>query len=114
MSKHIVTRDSLQAMLDRDDRQFVTNVVGRALVGLLERQTADEARANTTNVHNGIGFTGADGRSGVLTAKSYIKNGTLQDWQVDRWLKKSEKTGYSRLTKYWKQLDEIAQQKRAA
>jgi hypothetical protein len=113
MATHIVTRDSLQALLNRDDRQFVTNVVGRALKGLLDRQTREEANSNTTNEHNGIGFTGADGRSGVLTAKSYIKNGTLQDWQLDRWLK-PQKNGYARITKYWKQLDEIAQAKRAA
>ena len=56
---------------------------------------------------NGIGFTGADAHSGCLTAKYFIKHGTLADWQVERWTKLS-KSGFSRLTKYHKQLNEIA------
>jgi hypothetical protein len=108
--KAIVTQESLQAMLDNPNREFVERVIGRALVALLNRQTCDEQATNETRVHNNIGFTGADGRSGTLTAKSFLKRNNLADWQVERWLKKG-KNGYSRLTKYARQLNEIANEK---
>ena len=111
-TKHLVTRESLQALLDREDPAFVTQVVGRALVVLLKRQTDSEAQCNTVSVDNGIGFTGADGRSGCITAKTYIKRGTLDQWQIDRWTKKG-KNGFYRLTKYWRQLDAEAKHKAA-
>jgi hypothetical protein len=103
----IVSQQSLQSMLDSPNRQYVINVVGRALVALFERQTREEQATDDTHINNNIGFTGADARSGSLTAKSYLKNKTLADWQVERWLKRA-KNGYSRLTKYHKQLNEIA------
>lgn len=109
----MITRDSLQQMLDNQNRDYVIKVVGRALVALFERQTREEQATDQTSHNNNVGFTGADARSGSLTAKSYLKNKTLADWQVERWLKKG-KSGYSRLCKYWKQLDEIATARAAA
>ena len=38
-AKAIVTRESIQAMLDDDRPEYVALVVGRALVRLFERQT---------------------------------------------------------------------------
>lgn len=111
MTKAIVTRESLQNMLDSEDRAYVTKVVGRALVVLFNNQTKDEQSFNTTNKDNGIGFTGADAHSGCITAKTFMKRGTLEDWQVDRWLKRGSR-GYSRLTKYHKQLNAAAMSKR--
>ena len=103
----LVTRDSLQAMLDSDKPAFVTQVIGRALWGLFLRQTEDEQVTNNTNKHNSVGFTGADAFSGSLTAKSWRKHGKLLDWQIAKWTKKG-KNGYARLCKYHKQLNEIA------
>jgi hypothetical protein len=109
---HLVTRDFLQALIDQGgDIQMHT--VGRALVVLFKRQTAAEKDANTTNVDNGVGFTGADGFGGCLGAKKYLKDGCLPDWVVQKWVKRSERTGYSRIVKYWKQLDEAAKAKKA-
>lgn len=108
MDTIIVSKDSLQALLDGPNK---VHVVGRALVVLFHRQTESEKQENTTKVNNAVGFTGADGRSGAITAKTYIKRGTLQDWQVERWTKKNPK-GYSRLSKYWAQLNEAAVAKR--
>ena len=105
-----VTRESLQTMLDNKNPNYVMAVVGRALVRIFERQTTDEQASNTTNKHNTIGFAGCDAKSGSLTAKYYIKHGKLEQWMIDKWLKRSDKTGYSRLTKYHRQLNEIAQQ----
>lgn len=87
------------------------HVVGRALVAIFNRQTEDEKNTNNTNRNNTIGFNGPDARSGSLTAKSYLKNNTLQDWQIDQWLKE-DRTGYPRLCKYHRQLNEIAIQKK--
>ena len=108
--KQIVTRDTIATMLRNPNRRYVEAVVGRALVALLQRQTEDEQRSNDTHVHNSIGFSGADARSGSLTAKSFIKNGGLVDWQLDKWTKLA-KNGYPRLAKYAKQLNEIALEK---
>lgn len=113
MATAIVTRDTLQSMLNRADQDYVTKVVGRALVALMQRQTDEERSSNDTVEHNGVGFTGADARAGTLTAKSYLKNKTLADWQVAQWTKPT-KSGYSRLTKYAKQLNEIALARQSA
>ena len=107
----IVTKDSLQTMLDSDNKTFVMHVVGRALVVLFKNQTANEQTANTVSVDNGVGFTHADGRSGCISAKTYIGKKHLQDWQVEMWTKKNDK-GYSRIAKYWSQLNTAAEQKK--
>lgn len=111
MSQVQVTKDSIQLMLNNSNRDFVMHVVGRALVAIFKRQTEDEKSSNTTNKHNSIGFAGCDARSGSLTAKSYLKNKKLEDWQIDRWLVISERTNYARLCKYHTQLNQIAQEK---
>lgn len=104
---NLVTRESLQAMLESDNPEYVTRVVGRALVAIFNNQTDSEKSDNATEDQNGIGFSGADARSGTLTAKTYLKRKTLEDWQVERWTRRG-KNGYSRITKYAKQLNQIA------
>jgi len=96
MSK-IVTRESIQTMLENQDPLFVTAVVGKALVVLLNNQTREEAASNVTNKHNGVGFTGADAFTGSVTAKYFLKHKTLLDWQVAKWTKPGKK-GYARLS----------------
>lgn len=103
----IVTRESLQKMLDDGDIAKVERVVGRALMAIFEYQTADEKQTNATKEHNNVGFSGPDAKSGSLTAKSFRRNGKLELWQIQKWTKKGE-NGYSRLTKYWNQLNHIA------
>mgnify|MGYP000143741699 CR=1 FL=1 len=113
MSAAIVTKESLIKMLSNSNVQYVDAVIGRALVGLLQRQTKAEQFSNETAENNGVGFTGADGHSGALTAKSFMKNGKLMDWQREMWLKPN-KNGLPRIAKYHKQLNEIAMEKRKA
>lgn len=108
--KKLVTRDSMQAMLDSDNPAFVDAVIGKALVGIFKRQTDAEQNANDTNEANNVGFTGTDGRSGSLTAKYYLKHKTFLDWQRGMWLKKG-KSGFARIAKYHRQLNEIAIEK---
>lgn len=107
----IVTKESLQELIDRNDHTTM-HVVGRALVVLFNNQLQDEKESNDTTHHNGIGFTGADARSGSLTAKYYLKHKFLEEWQVHRWTKKNDK-GWSRLTKYHRQLNVAAEAKAA-
>jgi hypothetical protein len=110
MADHIVTRESLEALVTRGDNTAM-HAIGRALVHLLNRQTREEQACNTTNVSNNMGFTGADAHSGCISAKYYLKHGKLLDWQIERWLKPGSR-GFARITKYWKQLDEEAKAKR--
>ncbi len=107
-----VTRDSLTALLnDERGHEFVQHVVGKACVGLFNRQTEAEKVDNDTKILNMEGFSGSDARQGSLTAKYYLKHKTLLHWQVDQWTK--EWRGRPRLVKYWKQLSQIATAKAA-
>lgn len=78
----------------------------RALVRIYERQTADEQASQTTKVHNGIGFTGAD---------AHILSSFAQ--QVQRGRKLSEKQMAilrKRIPKYARQLEAIASEEKQA
>lgn len=110
-TEKLLTKQSLQKMLDSDNKNYVIAVIGKALVILMNNQTRDEVLASTTIEGNGIGFTGCDARTGTITAKSYLKSGTLADWQLEKWLKK-DKNGYSRLSKYHGQLNVAANNKK--
>jgi len=102
-----VTRASITEMLDNPNPAYVQAVIGRALVVLLKNQTRDEQASNATTQDNGIGFTGADARSGSITAKYYIKHHSLQDWMVEKWAKPNRR-GIPRLAKYHAQLNAAA------
>ena len=106
----IVTRDSLAQLLTREDIRV--HVLGRALKVLMDRQTEDERSSNTTNHSNNRGFASCDAKQGTITAKTYIKRGTLLDFQVEFWTKPM-KNGYPRICKYHAQLNEAAEQKKA-
>lgn len=109
----IITPQILADMLTNASPERRIHIVGRALVGLFHRQTEDE-RANNTVAHdNGRGFMSCDSIGGSLTAKSYIKRGTLQDWQVEKWTRPA-RNGLPRLAKYARQLNEIAIEKKLA
>lgn len=117
----VVTRESLQAMLDQANEIKRAHIIGRALVVLFNRQTADEQAQDKTDNLNSVGFSGADARTGCLSAKSYLKSkrtaletntAPLQDWQVEKWYKKG-RNGFSRICKYARQLNEAAEAKEA-
>lgn len=105
-----VNRSTLiQLLADERGHEFVQHVVGRACVALFNRQTESEQVHNDTNVLNYEGFSGSDARQGSLTAKYYLKHRRLEEWMVEQWTK--EWRGRPRLAKYWKQLNEAAQEK---
>jgi len=101
-----VTRDSLQALLDNPNEQHRMHVIGRALVRVYAMQTPREQNCSDTIEENGEGFTGADGRYGSWCAKLYKNEGRLAPKTVAKWYKKSSKTGYSRIAKYHRQLND--------
>lgn len=106
----IVTKQSLVELFTNSNEELRIQAIGRALVALFNRQTDDEKGDNSTNHQNAMGFTGADARSGSLTAKYFLKHRTLLDWQVEMWTKENNK-GTMRLAKYHRQLDEVARRK---
>lgn len=107
----IVTRSSLIDMLQDDSKRV--HVIGRALKVLLQRQTQEEAQSNTTRNLNLRGFMPCDARQGSIAAKTYIKRGTLLDFQVEYWMQPT-KQGYPRIAKYVRQLNEAAEERRQA
>lgn len=109
VGKHIVTRESLIELVTRGDETSI-RAIGKALVHLFNRQTDFEKEISNTVVHNMRGFTSADARQGTITAKYYLKHGTLQPWQIQRWIKPN-KNGVPRIAKYWEQLDEEAKRR---
>lgn len=108
----MVTKESIEAMILNADADKRARIVGRACIALFRRQTEDEKQANTATHTNMRGFTQGDARQGSITAKYYIKHGTLQNWQVEQWTR-VEARGNMRISKYWRQLDEEAQIKAA-
>lgn len=105
----IVTRESMQQMIDAADAVKKQHIVGRALIAIFDRQTAHEQSRNDTEDANNIGFSAADAKTGSITAKFYMKNRVLLDWQLAKWLK--PRNGFARITKYHKQLNEVANEK---
>ena len=109
----IITPKILTEMILNASPEKRIHIVGRALVGLFQRQTEDE-RANNSVAHdNGRGFMSCDSIGGSLTAKSYIKRRTLQDWQVEKWTRLGS-NGLPILAKYARQLNEISNEKKLA
>lgn len=106
----IVTKTSLQQMLQTASADKRMHIIGRALVALFKRQTQEERNSDSTQAENGVGFAGCDARAGSLAAKTYLKNGYLLQWQVDMWMQESR--GAPRICKYSRQLNEIAEEKR--
>ena len=102
---HIVTKSYINQELNTREGAALDHFIGRALVVLMNNQTADEQRDADVKYHNKIGFTAGDGKGGTLTAFYYLKHKKLQEWQRDKWLKPN------RISKYWRQLDASAQRK---
>jgi len=107
----LFTRTEFNTLIERED-EVGMHAIGRALVHLFNRQTEDEKEIATTKHHNMKGFTGADGRRGVITAKYYLKHRKLLDWQIEYWLERNRR-GTTRLGKYYRQIAEEAKRKAA-
>ena len=109
----LVTRESLIAMLKNPNPKYVETVVGRALVAINNLQTRDEQINKVTAYHNSVGFSGADADIGTRCAEHYLTHKSLLPWMVRVWTKDTS-FGYPKITKYARQLNEIAEQKMAS
>lgn len=111
MEQHIVTKDRLEYLLQKNPTTRM-QTIGQALVVLYNNQTASEQSTNATRLTNGEGFTQADARSGSIGARFYLAKGRLDDWAVEKWMKRDAR-GVRRISKYWRQLDDAAKAKKA-
>ncbi|MFY0656422.1 MAG: hypothetical protein JXR12_06700 [Neptunomonas phycophila] len=107
----LVTKAKMIASLNDQRPGFKERYIGKALVAIFNFQTEDEKSANSTDNHNNIGFSGSDAKDGSITAKYFLKHGTLLDWMVDNWMK--DFRGSPRITKYARQLNIVAEAKAA-
>ena len=106
-----MNRSQYVALINRQD-EVGMHAIGRALVHLFNRQTDDEKVDADTKHHNARGFTPADARRGVITAKYYLKHRKLLDWQIE-WALTPNRNGVQRLAKYHSQIAEEAEKKAA-
>lgn len=102
-----LTIRNIKNLLATNDR-----AVGRALVVLKNRQTADERAQEQTKYRNGRGFRPAHAFLGCQMANFFEKRGYLSEKQVNYW-RKPMKCGNTRIEIYAKQLLEEAQIKAA-
>jgi hypothetical protein len=105
-----ITKNSLTAMIATASPEKLRHIVGRFCVAMFRRQIESEQAQNESIVRNNRGFCAQDARQGSITAKYYIKHGTLEDWMVDQWTK-TDCRGTPRMVKYWAQLNEVAEEK---
>jgi hypothetical protein len=101
-----VTRDTIrQLLIGTEQRQ--SQVIGRALVRLYERQTAEEKATLAAHNQNGVGFSSTDAYAGTHGAKQYLQTNKLPKWVLNYWM--VERNGAPRICKYHRQLNEVAE-----
>lgn len=101
------TVESIRSLLARNDE-----AVGRALMALNARQTADEQVAESTKHHNNRGFRPCHAKMGTSMAKQFARKGKLSEKQLAYW-RKPMKTGVPRIAIYAAQLLKVAAEKAA-
>jgi hypothetical protein len=108
-----VTKEFIQALLIRNDTVGM-HAVGKALVVLFKNQTHHEKQIEATTNRNETGFTPSDARRGSGMARFYMQAGFLTPKQLEYWQKPARTSaGRIRITKYWRQLLEAAEEKQS-
>jgi hypothetical protein len=92
------TKERIIKLLETNDK-----AVGRALLRLLQNQTADEQIAETVKHLNGKGFRPSHARMGTSMAKFFQGRGYLTAKQVAYW-RSRDKNGNMRIGIYANQL----------
>lgn len=100
----IVTKDYLRDRLNKPDGN---QVLGRALLRIYERQTLDEICSNETVEKNNQGFTMFDAKLGTIAAVAFKTRGVVPKHLAAVWMR-PDKTGYPRICRYVRQLNEVA------
>jgi hypothetical protein len=110
-----LNREYIESVLLRVDVVGMV-AVGRALVHLMNRQTADEQASEQTRYFNNRGFTSGDAKRGTSMAKGFIKYGRLTPKQVAYWQRPADLNNPNsrpRICKYALQILEEARAKQA-
>lgn len=88
-------------------KEFVKHKLGtdyvwaiKGLLKIFENQTLDEQKSKDTMYHNGIGFSGTDGRILSSFAVQFQKNRRLSEKQMA--------IVYKKMPKYWSQIVSIS------
>lgn len=102
---YMLTKQEIVDLLVKSDKAVI-----RALIVLNERQTTDEQSSAITKYHNGRGFRPCDAFMGSKLAQFYLARGFLSPKQL-AWARKTNKAGLPRLSVYWRQLAEAAEEK---
>jgi len=102
-----LTRDMVCKLVLENDR-----AVERALIVLFRRQTVAEGNHDATTNANDVGFTGADAYWGCRNAKQVLAGKPLGVSQLGYW-RMCNRKGVPRIAKYWAQLSEAAQARKA-
>jgi hypothetical protein len=103
----VISKDQIQNLLATNSK-----AVARALVVLMENQTADEQASDNTRYLNGKGFRPCHAYMGTRMAKFYLARGFLTEKQIAYW-RKPMKGGQTRIAIYWAQLQDAAERKAA-
>jgi hypothetical protein len=93
-------KDSIQRLLSENDK-----AVFRGILAIHARQTASEQSMEATIESNGVGFNYTDARLGGYYADYIQRRGRLTGHHLDK--------ARRMLMKYWRQLAEIANEKKA-
>jgi len=100
----------MKKITKKDVKEFVKDKLStdqlwalRALLRIFEFQTLDEQKSKDTIDHNGVGFTGTDGRILTSLAQQFKKKKYLSDKQMDIVFKK--------MPKYWGQIVKVSDEK---
>jgi hypothetical protein len=99
------TVESIRQLLRTNDR-----AVGRALLALNARQTADEQQAEATKYHNEQGFKPCHAKRGTGMAQFYQQRGYLTSRQSAFW-RATTASGKTQIEIYANQLLKIAKEK---
>jgi hypothetical protein len=92
-------RDFVKTKLEKDPAWSK-----RALLRIFEFQTREEQHEEHTLFHNGVGFTGTDGKILSSFAKQLERKGTLSEKQMYLLMKK--------MPKYWSQVVKISDEEK--
>ena len=103
-----ITHEYITKLLRTNDK-----AIGRALVALHARQTADEQSSDTTRHNNNRGFMPMHANKGSGMAKFFLRNNYLSPKQIAYW-RVLTPSGKSRIEKYVGQLMLVAQEKASA
>ena len=103
MSTEKITKGEIKTFV-KEKLSSSQNWALNALLKIFDYQTAEEQDWETTNVYNGVGFTGVDAEILSSMAKQYRKRGFLSEKQMA--------IVYRKMPKYWNQIVQISDQEK--